>query len=315
MEKLLVIVGPTAVGKSGVALEMAKTANGEIISADSVQVYRGLTIGAAKPTLAERQSIVHHLVDIVDPQENYTVAQFQLDASQTIIDVLSRGKLPILVGGTGLYVRAVVSGYAFSDNGENEELRARLQQEALDIGPEALHRKLAAVDPQTAVKLHPNDIRRVIRALEVYEQSQRPISEQAKKTAWSNPYETMMFGLTMPRELLYRRIEERVEQMMAEGLVDEVRSLLANGVPPEAKSLQSLGYRQIVAHLLGQQTLAEAVALIKRDTRRFAKRQLTWFRREKDIMWIDIHECGGIKAVTEKISSYLAGYSVSDENI
>ncbi|MCW3490715.1 tRNA (adenosine(37)-N6)-dimethylallyltransferase MiaA [Dethiobacter alkaliphilus] len=302
MEKLLVIVGPTAVGKTAVAIEVAKKLGGEIISADSVQVYRGLDIGAAKPSREEREAVVHHLLDIVDPADNYTVADFQEDAKKAIADITNRGKLPILVGGTGLYVRAVVHGFSFSESGMDEEYRAGLHREAEQHGPQYLHGKLAAVDPEAAEKLHPNDLRRVIRALEVYRQSKRPISHQVDKTSDEPIYDTVQFGLTMPRELLYRRIEKRVDSMLDAGLVDEVRNLLNEGVPPEAKSLQSLGYKQIVAYLTGQISLEEAIRLIKRDTRRFAKRQLTWFRRDEDLIWLDMHALGNYQATAQKIS-------------
>ncbi|EEG78545.1 tRNA (adenosine(37)-N6)-dimethylallyltransferase MiaA [Dethiobacter alkaliphilus] len=302
MEKLLVIVGPTAVGKTAVAIEVAKKLGGEIISADSVQVYRGLDIGAAKPSREEREAVAHHLLDIVDPADNYTVADFQEDAKKAITDITNRGKLPILVGGTGLYVRAVVHGFSFSESGMDEEYRAGLHREAEQHGSQYLHGKLAAVDPEAAEKLHPNDLRRVIRALEVYRQSKRPISHQVDKTSDEPIYNTVQFGLTMPRELLYRRIEKRVDSMLDAGLVDEVRNLLNEGVPPAAKSLQSLGYKQIVAYLTGQISLEEAIRLIKRDTRRFAKRQLTWFRRDEDLIWLDMHALGNYQAAAQKIS-------------
>lgn len=306
--KLLVITGPTAVGKSAVAVAVAKKTGGEIISADSVQVYRGLNIGAAKPSLTERETVPHHLIDIVAPSQNYTVAHFQRQATTLITDLQKQGKLPILVGGTGLYLRALVKGYAFAENAEDEILRLRLRQEAKDLSPEVLHGKLASVDPQTAAKLHPNDLRRVIRALEVYEKSQQSISEQLAATPQENIYDTLFFCLTMPRELLYNKIEARVEEMLAAGLVDEVRKLLASGVSPKAKSMQSLGYKQIVAYLLGELSLEAAVVEIKRDTRRFAKRQLTWFRRERELIWLDLAEYNDSSDPVANISNKIAGY-------
>jgi tRNA dimethylallyltransferase len=307
MDKLLAIVGPTAVGKSHVALSVAKRVGGEIVSADSVQVYQGMDIGAAKPTPAERAEVPHHLIDIVEPDAYYTVADFQRDVLTVIHQIHKRGNLPILVGGTGLYIRAVIQDFTFSESGINENLRQRLWEEAENKGPAHLHAKLVTVDPVTAKKLHPNDLRRVIRALEVFEQSNCSISEQAAKTSGESRYDTAMFALTMPRELLYRRIEERVDKMMAQGLLAEVESLLTQGVSADAKSLQSLGYRQLVAHLQGELTLEEAVSLIKRDTRRFAKRQLTWFRREQKITWLDLSNYNGIAAAAENICSQWAG--------
>ena len=312
--KLLVITGPTSVGKSAVAVAVAKTTGGEIISADSVQVYRGLNIGAAKPTVAERETVPHHLIDLVDPNQNYTVAQFQQQATKQITALHKQGKLPILVGGTGLYLRAVVKGYAFGENAEDELLRLRLRQEAKNLGAEALHNKLSAVDPLTAAKLHPNDLRRVIRALEFYEKNRQTISGQLAATPLENVYDTLFFCLTLPRELLYRRIEMRVEEMLAAGLVDEVRGLLAGGVSPEAKSMQSLGYKQIVAYLLGEISLTTAIAEIKRDTRRFAKRQLTWFRREKELIWLDLTEYNGSSDLVANISRKIAGYLKQESN-
>jgi len=304
VQKLIVIAGPTAVGKSAVALHLAKKINGEIVSADSVQVYRGLDIGSAKPTAEERAQVPHHLLDIVDPEENYTVADFQRDATRAINDIHRRGKLPLLVGGTGLYIRALVRGFAFTEYGINKELRKKLQKIAASEGPEVLHAKLAKVDPQTAKKLHPNDLRRVIRALEVYLQSKTPISQQAENTPRRPVYDTISFCLTRPRPILYRRIEERVDAMIAAGLVEEVKQILAQGTSPQAKALQSLGYKQIVAFLQKQISLEEAIRLIKRDTRRFAKRQLTWFRKE-EMIWLDLEQYRNLDEISEKISTYL----------
>ncbi|MBT9168413.1 MAG: tRNA dimethylallyltransferase [Syntrophomonadaceae bacterium] len=312
--KLLVITGPTSVGKSAVAVGVAKAIGGEIISADSVQVYRGLDIGAAKPTMAERETVPHHLIDLVDPNWNYSVAQYQRHATEVIAALHQEGKLPILVGGTGLYLRAVVKGYAFGEDAEDESLRLRLRQEVKELGAEALHSRLNVVDPQTAARLHPNDLRRVIRALEFYEKSKQSISEQRAATPQENVYDTLFFCLTMPRDLLYHRIEMRVEEMLAAGLVDEVRGLLADGVSPEAKSMQSLGYKQIVAYLSGERSLLAAVTEIKRDTRRFAKRQLTWFRREKELIWLDLSKYSGTADLVGNISKSVAGYFRQESN-
>ncbi|NLM45444.1 MAG: tRNA (adenosine(37)-N6)-dimethylallyltransferase MiaA [Firmicutes bacterium] len=307
MYEVAVITGPTAVGKSAVALAVAQMLNAEIVNADSVQVYRGLDIGSAKPSPAERLLVPHHLLDIADPRDNYTVADYQRDAARVITEIAGRGRLPLLVGGTGLYLRAVIRGFAFTESGFDPDLRQRLYAEAEACGSGVLHARLAAVDPETAAKLHPNDTRRIVRALEVYLQSGRPISEQVRQTPKEPVYRAAQFCLTRPRHILYRRIEERVDKMLAAGFVTEVEGLLAAGVPPEAKSMQSLGYKQIVSYLQGKVTLAEAAEMIKQETRRFAKRQLTWFRREKDLHWIDLADNGKILAVAEKITSYLAG--------
>jgi len=309
MTMLPVIVGPTAVGKSQVALQVARKLGGEIISADSVQVYRGLDIGAGKPSREERALVPHHLLDIADPRDNYTAADFQRDAQEAIKGIQTRNRLPLLVGGTGLYVRALLQGFAFSASGENQVLRQKLSEEAKRLGMAVLHQRLTEVDPEAAEKIHPHDLRRVIRALEVYSQSQVPISGQRRCTSGTSDYDVRMFILDMPRELLYRRIEQRVEKMLAEGLVEEVKGLLSGGVSPQAKSLQSLGYRQMVAYLQGEEAMAAAVERIKRDTRHYAKRQLTWFRREPDAIWLNISEKGGTAVVAEKICAILAGDS------
>jgi tRNA dimethylallyltransferase len=292
MASLLVIAGPTAAGKSQVALQVALQLGGEIVSADSVQVYRGLDIGTAKASPEDRALVPHHLLDIVDPHQNYTVADFQRDAREEIGRIVSRGRVPVLVGGTGLYIRALLRGYAFSEAGENKALRRKLYEEAQLHGPEVLHKRLAAIDPESASGIHPHDLRRQLRALEVFAQSRRPISGQKLNTAGTSGYDSLMFVLYRPREELYQRIEQRVEKMLAKGLVDEVKALLDGGVSAECKAMQSLGYRRIVDCLQGMMTLPAAVELIKRDTRRYAKRQLTWFRGEPEAVWIDLTKAG-----------------------
>ncbi len=315
MAVLLVIAGPTAVGKSEVAMAVARRLNGEIVSADSVQVYRYLDIGTAKPTPAERAAVPHHLIDLVDPDEEYTVADFQHDARLAIAAVRERGRLPVLVGGSGLYIRAVVRNYAFAPTGPDDTLRRKLRREAELHGAEALYRRLAEADPVTAKKIHPNDLRRVIRALEVCLQGAKPLSQQAAATPGPDPGEKLfMFGLTMPRDLLYRRIGERVDRMVENGLVQEVQSLLDRGYSRKSKAMMSLGYRRIADSLCGDLTLEEAVELIKRDTRRFAKRQLTWFKRDEDIRWLDVCAEGGPVRTAENICRQLAGYCQAEEN-
>lgn len=304
---LVVIVGPTAAGKTEVAIEMAKILHGEVISADSMQVYRGMDIGTAKPTLAEMQGIPHHLIDVVDPDEEYSVAMFQRDAEQLIEDITARGNLPFLVGGTGLYVRAVIDHYDFTPAARDEKLRKQLMEEAARLGPMAMHQRLAAVDPVTAARLHPNDTRRVIRALEVYHLTGKSINEYQYNDQISQPkYRLFMFGLTMDRQLLYRRIEQRVDLMLAQGLVQEVRQLLQK-YSKLGTALQGLGYKEIIAYLNGECTLDEAVEILKRNTRRFAKRQLTWFRADKRIEWIELAENTDRREVAKEIAQRIAG--------
>ncbi|MFD1954797.1 tRNA (adenosine(37)-N6)-dimethylallyltransferase MiaA [Paenibacillus thailandensis] len=284
---LLVLVGPTAVGKTKLSIELAKAWNAEIISGDSMQVYRGMDIGTAKITPEEQQGIPHHLIDICDPDTPFSVADFQERCNEAIAGIHARGKLPFIVGGTGLYVESVCYGYEFADYGSDEAFREEQHRYAEQYGAEALHRRLAEVDPASAEKLHPNDRRRIIRALEVYHLTGETLSSQTAKQRKVSPYELCIIGLTMEREELYRRIERRVDLMMEQGLVDEVRRLINGGTPPHAVAMQGLGYKEIASYLRGECTLEAAVELLKRDTRRFAKRQLSWFRHMSDIHWID----------------------------
>ena len=285
---LLILAGPTAVGKSELALSLARRLGGEIISADSMQVYRGMDIGTAKPTPAERALVPHHLIDLVYPDEPFSAARYAEKFAKAAAGVAGRGRLPIVVGGTGLYIRAAVRPFLFPDAGARPGLRAELARLAAEIGPQALHLRLAAVDPEAAERIHPNDLRRIIRALEVYEATGRPISAWQRLFARRQPYETVFVCLTRERGELYRRIEARTERMIAAGFVEEVKSLLAAGYGRELPSMQGLGYRELCSYLHGECSLAEAVERIKKRTRHYAKRQLTWFRREPVSLWLDL---------------------------
>lgn len=292
---LLVIIGPTASGKSAVGMALARRLDGEIVSADSMQVYRGMDIGTAKPSLGEQAEIRHHLIDVADPDEVFNAARYQELAGAAIADAASRGKLPIMVGGTGLYVDAVVRGFLFPDEGRNPAVRERLEREAQREaagagGAPALHARLALCDPEAAARIHPNDLRRIVRALEVFEVTGRPITELRRKHMPVNAYNARSFGLTMPREALAARIDARVDQMVAAGLVDEVRGLLRMGYDPEATAMQAIGYKEFAAYLAGQEGLDQAIDAVKLETRKYAKRQMTWFRKHDDIAWIDV--CG-----------------------
>lgn len=288
---LLVLLGPTAVGKTALAVELAARLNGEVISGDSMQFYRYMNVGTAKIRPAEMLAkngrlIPHHLVDILDPDELFSAADFQQLAAAKIADIAARGKLPLLAGGTGLYIQALCDGYQLSEAAPADEaLRGRLKEEYQRLGAAALHRRLQEVDPQAAARIAPADQKRLLRALEVFELSGRPISMQGR--AAEPPYDLLLFGLTRERGELYRRIEQRVDAMLAAGLVPEVERLLAMGYGPELKPMQGLGYRQICRYLAGELDLAAAAELIKRDTRHFAKRQLTWWRRDERIRWFD----------------------------
>ncbi|MGB4124897.1 MAG: tRNA (adenosine(37)-N6)-dimethylallyltransferase MiaA [Dethiobacteria bacterium] len=300
---LLALVGPTAAGKSELAMRVAQRLETDIISADSAQVYRGLDIGTAKPTADEQKLVRHHLIDLVEPDEEYSVADYQRDARQLIDRLWRRGRLPFMVGGTGLYLQAVIENYAFGTRGKDEALRARLNAEADRAGLEALYQRLKKVDPAAAAKIHPRDRRRIIRALEVFTLEGRPISEQVERTRkGESPYQLLLFGLTLPRPLLYRNIEERVEEMLARGFIEEVARLLGRGYPRNCPGLQILGYRQIAAFIAGEMDREEAVAEIKKQTRRLAKRQLTWFRRDKRISWLDLSAEEVFDRVDYKIS-------------
>ncbi|SHK71172.1 tRNA (adenosine(37)-N6)-dimethylallyltransferase MiaA [Desulforamulus aeronauticus] len=311
LKPLVVIVGPTAAGKTEVAIELAKRLQGEVISADSMLVYRGMDIGTAKPTPEEMQGIPHYMIDIANPDEEFSVAMFQKGAEQLIETITERGHLPFLVGGTGLYVRSVIDHYDFTPAPKDDTLRQKLMEEAANLGPLAMHQKLAEVDSATAARLHPNDTRRVIRALEVYYQTGKPITEYQYNDKVNQPkYRLFMFGLTMDRQLLYRRIEQRVDLMVTRGLVQEVRALQKK-YSTLGTALQGLGYKEIIAHLEGACTLEEALETLKRNTRRFAKRQLTWFRADKRIQWIELEEFTDRSEIAKEIAQKIAGELVT----
>lgn len=288
---LLVLLGPTAVGKTALSVELADRLNAEIISGDSMQFYRYMDIGTAKIRPAEMLSkrgrlIKHHLLDIVNPDEPFSVADFQQQAGNKIAEIAAKGKLPMLVGGTGLYIQALVDGYQLAETAPaDEELRAKLQAEYQTLGAEVMHRRLAAVDAAAAARIAPEDAKRLVRALEVFSLTGKPISEQGRAT--ESPYNLLLVGLNRDREELYRRIELRVDIMLADGFADEVRRLLAMGFAADCKPMQGLGYRQLGQYFNGDLAYDEAVELIKRDTRRFAKRQLTWWRRDERVHWFN----------------------------
>jgi tRNA dimethylallyltransferase len=299
---VLALVGPTAVGKSSLALYVADLLNTDIISADSAQVYRKLDLGTAKPSPEEQARIRHHLINMVDPDEPYSVADYKRDTEAVIRDLRQAGKLPFMVGGTGLYVKAVLESYAFGSKGADDSFRQAFEQLAEEQGLPALYAKLKEVDPKAASKIHPNDRRRIIRALEVFKLEGKPISEQAAKTVVSeSPYEPVYFGLNANRELLYRKIETRVDSMMADGFLQEVEALYREGYDENDPGMQILGYRQLLSFLKGDNSIDKAVAEIKKQTRNLAKRQLTWFRREKGIEWLKIEEGHSLLTLAEII--------------
>jgi len=283
---LIVIVGPTAAGKTALSIALAEALDGEIVSADSRQIYRGMDIGTAKATPAERGCVPHHLLDIVNPDQALTLAEYQRMAYAALADIVARGRLPFLVGGTGQYIRALVEGWRIPAVAPRPELRAELAAEAERIGAAGLHARLAELDPVAAGRIDYRNVRRVIRALEVHLATGQPISELQRKT--SPPYRILQIGVTRPRPELYDRIDARVDQMIAEGLVDEVQRLVAAGYAWDLPAMTGLGYRQIGQYLRGELALSQAIALIKRQTRRFVRQQCTWFRGDDPaIRWVD----------------------------
>ena len=285
---LLIIAGPTATGKSASAVELALRMGGEVISADSMQVYRGMDIGSAKVTREEMRGVPHHLIDCVDPDETWNVVRFKEQASLAVRDIADRGKLPIVCGGTGFYIQALLYDIDFTQMEENAPLRKRLSDMAAEKGPEAVHALLAQRDPASAAAIHPGNVKRVIRALEFIEESGRSIAvHNAEQREKQSAYRSVFFVLTMDRAKLYERIDRRVDIMMQQGLLEEVTRLRDMGIARDSTAMQGIGYKQIYGFLEGEYDLEEAVRLIKRDTRHFAKRQLTWFRREKEVLWVD----------------------------
>lgn len=287
---VLALVGPTGSGKTDTSIRLCHELNAEIVSMDSMQIYRGMDIGTAKPTRQEQNAARHHMIDIADPRVLFTVSMYQEMACEAIDDILSRGKIPLLVGGTGLYLNAISYEMSLGDKGADSAFREELHQiAAQEGGAQLLHDRLARLDPQSAAKLHPNDIRRVIRALEIVETSGKTKSEQSAEEKIEGPYHVLVYGLTMPREQMYARINARVDEMMRLGLVDEVRRLLEQGVEPkkEGGAMQAIGYKEIVSALRGEIDMDTAVALIKQGSRRYAKRQWTWFRHDARTKWFD----------------------------
>lgn len=290
MYPLVIIIGPTGIGKSSLGLALAQKIGGEIISGDSVQVYQKLDIGSAKPSAAELQLVPHHLIDFLDPSESFTAAQFKMMATSLIEEIRGRGHVPIVVGGTGLYIRSLLDPYDFSQHG-CEEIRFKWREFAALHGNLLLHEELMKRDPETAEQLHPNDVLRITRALEVFELTGRTLSSQRQFK--DDEYRTLdpsilYIGLTAPRNLIYERINQRCVEMLAQGLIEETLNLITNGYAATLKPLQSIGYRHAIWFLKGLVTQPEMLRLLQRDTRHFAKRQLTWFRRDPRIRWFDI---------------------------
>ena len=306
-EKVLVILGPTATGKSHCAIEIAKKFNGEIISGDSMLVYREMNIGTAKPSAEELAAVPHHLVDILPPEASFSVVDFKEQAQRLITEINARGHLPIIAGGTGLYIKALLENYAFNSVSENSELREQLTREAELQGAEALHARLAALDAVAAERIHPNNVRRVVRALEA-----ALSGEQVNQYGASEiPYDALVVGLEMERSALYARINKRVDIMLAQGLEQEVRSLLERGISPDCQSMQSIGYRQMVWYLNGSMPYDEAVEKLKQATRNFAKRQITWYKKMPYIKWLTLDAEPNYANVVGRICEMLVEKGIS----
>ena len=298
---LICIVGPTAVGKTEIAIQFAQCLDAEIVSLDSRQIYREMDIGTAKPTPDQRGAVPHHLIDCVDVDQPFSVAGYQRLADNAIEEIREHGKRPMVVGGAGLYFRGLIDGL-FDGPGADAEIRSKLQREADEHGNVALHERLRQCDPEAANRIHPNNRVKVIRALEVYELTGEPISALQQQWKTNEPrYPFRAFGLNMPREALYRRIEERVDQMVEVGLIEEVKGLLDQGYPRNCVAMQSFGYKELIDHLDGKRTLDEAITLLKQNTRRFAKRQLTWFCNDSRIEWLDISQFSSLDGIVDNL--------------
>ena len=301
---ILVIVGPTAVGKTRIAIELAKELNGEIISADSRQIYKGMDIGTAKPSKDEQAAVKHHMLNVVEPDEHFSVGEYKRNAEKIIEGIWQRKRLPIIAGGTGLYIRAVIDGL-WEGPKADYELRDKLKKEEETFGKGYLYKKLKEVDPETAEKTKPNDLVRIVRSLEVYYKEGKTISHFHRLHGFQEKnYNIMFIGLTMDRGRLYKKIEERVDEMINSGLIDEVKALLKKEYNENISSMTGVGYRQAIGYLKGDYNLEEAVRFIKRDTKRYAKRQYTWFNKDKRIEWSNIDDID-IKLLAQDIKKRL----------
>lgn len=302
---IVILTGPTAVGKTALSIQLAKAINGEMISADSIQVYKKMNIGSAKVTQEEMQGIKHYLIDVLDPKEDFNVARFKEMATEALNEIYKKGKIPIVVGGTGFYIQALLNDIEFEET-EVSSYRKVLEDYAKDYGNHALHEKLKDIDIVSYDQIHENNVKRVIRALEFYHDTGMPISkhneEQKQK---ESPYNFVYFVLNIDRQILYDRIDQRIDEMVDEGLINEVKGLLDYGCTKDMVSMQGLGYKEIVPYLQGEYSLEEAIYILKRDTRHFAKRQLTWFRREKSVTWIEKQNYVNDEAVLEDMLLHL----------
>lgn len=289
MRPLIIITGPTAVGKTALSVRLAKAIGGEIISADSMQVYRHMDIGSAKIKKEEMDGVPHYLIDVLDPEEEFNVTVFQEMAKEAVEEIYSHGHIPIVAGGTGFYIQALLYDIDFTENGEDTSIRMELEKLGQERGAEFLHNLLRDIDPDSADEIHENNMKRVIRAIEYYRQTGERISEHNKRERQKkSPYDFLYYVVNTDRTRLYERIDRRVDLMLEQGLVEEVMHLKDMGLTRDMVSMQGLGYKEILDYLQGIYTLEEAIYILKRDTRHFAKRQITWFKRERDVRWLDL---------------------------
>ena len=304
MRNIIVVAGPTAVGKTKYAIEVAKAFNGEVVSCDSMQLYKYMDIGSAKPTPEERAQVKHYLVDEIDPREAFSVAEYQKLAKAAIEEIFAKGKIPVIAGGTGLYLNALLYEMDFSDAPQESELRKQLEQEAETYGAQYVHDKLKALDAEAAERIHPNNVKKVFRAIEGASSGNK-IGDFKKCTEKCKDYETILIGLTRNRQELYDRINLRVDILIEQGLFDEVKGLLDMGLAEDDISMKGIGYKEVIAYFDGKLSKEEAIDLIKKNTRHLAKRQLTWFRRYEDLTWFDISDYGNDDEAVEAIIKWL----------
>lgn len=305
-QKLIVLIGPTAVGKTKLSIELAKKFDGEIISGDSMQIYKGMDIGTAKITVQEMEGIAHHLIDIKEPDESFSTAEFQELVREKINEISSRGKMPMIVGGTGLYIQSVIFDYHFTDAPSDPAFRHSLEQVAEAEGQEFLHGKLQEADPESASRIHPNNVRRVIRALEIIHCTGKTASELQDNQSPELLYDIALIGLTMDREMLYNRINYRVDLMMEQGLLDEVKYFYEKGLR-DCQSIQAIGYKELYDYFDGKVPLEKAIENLKQNSRRYAKRQLTWFRNKMNVEWFDMSESNDDEKKFAEISKFIEG--------
>jgi tRNA dimethylallyltransferase len=305
-KKLVVIIGPTAVGKTKLSIDLAHRFNGEIISGDSMQIYKGMDIGTAKIKEDEMEGIYHHLIDIKNPDEDFSVAEFQQMVRPLIEEISYQTKTPMIVGGTGLYIQSVIYDYQFTENPSDLEFRSKMELELKEKGEHAIHQLLEKIDPESASKIHPNNSRRVIRALEVFHCTNKPMSEYISNQEQELLYEVVLIGLTMDRDILYERINKRVDLMLEQGLLDEVKGLYDKGIR-NTQAIQAIGYKEIYDYFDGKITLDDAIDQLKQNSRRYAKRQLTWFRNKMDVKWYDMTPPLEYDDMVDEIFTYIAG--------